>query len=102
MLVSDRPVAVFFEPTGDYTNGHITSHFRQRFRGFLNQQLKEYGPDSYIGKPYRYDGDNRNNILYDCHILAIGVKKTRFTMWVALISGLSGIISSVIICRILP
>lgn len=72
--------------------------------GLLNQQLKEYGPDSYIGKTLSVMMGTTETIFYTIAIYfgAIGVKKTRFTMWVALISGLSGIISSVIICRILP
>lgn len=72
--------------------------------GLLNQQLKEYGPDSYIGKTLSVMMGSTETIFYTIAVYfgAIGVKKTRFTLWVALISGLAGLISSVIVCRILP
>lgn len=72
--------------------------------GLLSQQLKEYGPDSYIGRTLSVMMGSTETIFYTIAVYfgAIGVKKTRFTLWVALISGLAGIATSVIICRILP
>lgn len=72
--------------------------------GLLNQQLKEYGADSYIGKTLSVMMGSTETIFYTIAVYfgAIGVKKTRFTLWVALISGLTGLIASVIVCRILP
>jgi spore maturation protein B len=72
--------------------------------GLLSQQLEEYGADSYIGKTLSVMMGSTETIFYTITVYfgAIGVKKTRFTLWVALLSGLTGMISSVIICRILP
>lgn len=72
--------------------------------GLLNQQLKEYGPDSFIGKILSVMMGSTETIFYTIAVYfgAIGVKKTRYTLCVALISGLAGIVYSVIICRILP
>lgn len=70
----------------------------------LSQQLKEYGADSFLGKTLSVMMGSTETIFYTIAVYfgAIGVKKTRFTVWVALISGLSGLIASVIICRLLP
>lgn len=106
MLVSlIGPVAVFFGiPQEIIPMAILRPISGSASLGLLNQQLKEYGPDSYIGKTLSVMMGTTETIFYTIAIYfgAIGVKKTRFTMWVALISGLSGIISSVIICRILP
>ncbi len=70
----------------------------------LNQQLKEYGADSYIGRTLSVMMGSTETIFYTIAVYfgAIGVKKTRFTLWVALISGVAGLIASVIVCRLLP
>ncbi len=72
--------------------------------GLLSQQLEEYGADSYIGKTLSVMMGSTETIFYTITVYfgAIGVKKTRFTLWVALLSGLTGIAASVIVCRILP
>ncbi|MBP7176086.1 MAG: spore maturation protein [Thermoclostridium sp.] len=72
--------------------------------GLLSQQLKEYGADSYIGKTLSVMMGSTETIFYTIAVYfgAIGVKKTRFTLWVALLSGLTGLVASVIVCRILP
>lgn len=72
--------------------------------GLLSQQLEEYGADSYIGKTLSVMMGSTETIFYTITVYfgAIGVKKTRFTLWVSLLSGLAGMIASVIICRILP
>lgn len=72
--------------------------------GLLSQQLKEYGADSYIGKTLSVMMGSTETIFYTIAVYfgAIGVKKTRFTLWVAVLSGLIGLVTSVIVCRILP
>jgi spore maturation protein B len=72
--------------------------------GLLSQQLEEYGADSYVGKTLSVMMGSTETIFYTITVYfgAIGVKKTRFTLWVALISSLAGMVASVIICRILP
>lgn len=72
--------------------------------GLLSQQLEEYGADSYIGKTLSVMMGSTETIFYTITVYfgAIGVKKTRFTLWVALLSGLAGMVTSVIICRVLP
>ncbi|NLO38483.1 MAG: spore maturation protein [Ruminiclostridium sp.] len=72
--------------------------------GLLSQQLKEYGADSYIGKTLSVMMGSTETIFYTIAVYfgAIGVKKTRFTLWVAVLSGLVGLVASVIVCRILP
>ncbi|HEY8422578.1 MAG TPA: nucleoside recognition domain-containing protein [Thermoclostridium sp.] len=71
--------------------------------GLLNKQLKEYGPDSLIGKTLSVIMGSTETIFYTITVYygAIGVKKTRYTLWVALIAGFAGLMSAVIVCRIL-
>jgi len=71
--------------------------------GLLNKQLKEYGPDSLIGRTLSVIMGSTETIFYTITVYygAIGVKKTRYTLWVALIAGFAGLMSAVIICRIL-
>ncbi|NLG88443.1 MAG: spore maturation protein [Clostridiaceae bacterium] len=72
--------------------------------GLLSRQLKEYGPDSLVGKILSVMMGSTETIFYTVAVYfgAIGVKKTRGTVWIALIAGLAGMISSVIVCRLLP
>lgn len=71
--------------------------------GLLSKQLKEYGPDSLIGRTLSVLMGSTETIFYTITVYygAIGVKKTRYTLWVALISGFAGLISAVAVCRIL-
>ncbi|NLM10944.1 MAG: spore maturation protein [Clostridiaceae bacterium] len=71
--------------------------------GLLSKQLKEYGPDSLIGRTLSVLMGSTETIFYTITVYygAIGVKKTRYTLWVALIAGLAGLISAVVVCRIL-
>lgn len=71
--------------------------------GLLSSQLKEYGPDSLIGRILSVMMGSTETIFYTITVYygAIGVKKTRYTLWVALIAGLAGMISAVIVCRVL-
>lgn len=71
--------------------------------GLLSKQLKEYGPDSFIGRTLSVMMGSTETIFYTITVYygAIGVKKTRYTLWVALIAGLAGLISAVVVCRIL-
>jgi spore maturation protein B len=70
----------------------------------LNQQLKEYGPDSYIGRTISVMMGSTETIFYTVAVYygAIGVKDSRYTLWVAMIAGLAGIISAIILCRLMP
>lgn len=72
--------------------------------GLLNQQLKEYGPDTYIGRTLSVIMGSTETIFYTVAVYygAIGVKDTKYTLWVALIAGLVSLISAVIICRLMP
>ncbi|NLV64151.1 MAG: spore maturation protein [Clostridiaceae bacterium] len=72
--------------------------------GLLSRQLKEYGPDSIVGRILSVMMGSTETIFYTIAVYfgAIGVKKTRGTVWIALIAGLAGMISSVIVCKLLP
>lgn len=72
--------------------------------GLLNQQLKEYGPDSYIGRTISVMMGSTETIFYTIAVYygAVGVKNTKYTLRVSLISGLAGLITAIIICRIIP
>ena len=72
--------------------------------GLLSQQLKEYGPDSLVGKILSVMMGSTETIFYTVAVYfgAVGVKKTRGTVWIALIAGMAGMISSVIVCKLLP
>jgi len=72
--------------------------------GLLSKQLKEYGPDSLVGRILSVMMGSTETIFYTITVYfgAVGVRKTRYTLQTALISGLSGIIASVVVCRILP
>lgn len=71
--------------------------------GLLSKQLKEYGPDSLVGRILSVMMGSTETIFYTITIYfgAVGVKKTGYTLHTALISGLAGIIASVVVCRIL-
>jgi len=71
--------------------------------GLLNSQLKEYGPDSLIGRTLSVIMGSTETIFYTITVYygAIGVKKTRYTLWVALIASFAGLMAAVIVCRIL-
>jgi len=72
--------------------------------GLLSQQLKEYGPDSLAGRILSVMMGSTETIFYTVAVYfgAVGVKKTRGTVWIALIAGMAGMISSVIVCKLLP
>jgi len=71
--------------------------------GLLSRQLEEYGPDSVIGRTLSVIMGSTETIFYTITVYygAIGVKKTRYTLWVALIAAFAGLMSAVIVCRIL-
>jgi len=72
--------------------------------GLLSRQLEEYGPDSLVGKILSVMMGSTETIFYTVAVYfgAVGVKKTRGTIWIALIAGIAGMISSVIVCKLLP
>lgn len=71
--------------------------------GLLSNQLKEYGPDTLIGRTLSVIMGSTETIFYTITVYfgAIGVKKTRYTLRVALLAGFAGLMSAVIVCRIL-
>ena len=71
--------------------------------GLLSRQLKEYGPDTQIGIILSVMMGSTETIFYTITVYygAVGVKKTRYTLWVSLIAGLAGFISAILVCRIL-
>ena len=71
--------------------------------GLLSRQLKEYGPDTQIGRILSVMMGSTETIFYTITVYygAVGVKKTRYTLWVSLIAGLAGFISAILVCRIL-
>lgn len=71
--------------------------------GLLKKQLEEYGPDSLIGRTLSVIMGSTETIFYTITVYygAIGVKKTRYTLWVSLIAAFAGLISAVVVCRIL-
>lgn len=72
--------------------------------GLLNQQLKEYGPDSYIGRTLSVMMGSTETIFYTIAVYygAIGIKETKYTLSVAMVAGFAGLISAIIICRLMP
>ena len=72
--------------------------------GLLSRQLQEYGPDSLIGRTLSVIMGSTETIFYTITVYygAVGVKKTRYTLWVALIAGFAGLVSAVVICRVFP
>ncbi|AGC68162.1 spore maturation protein B [Thermoclostridium stercorarium subsp. stercorarium DSM 8532] len=71
--------------------------------GLLKKQLEEYGPDSLISRTLSVIMGSTETIFYTITVYygAIGVKKTRYTLWVSLIAAFAGLISAVVVCRIL-
>lgn len=65
--------------------------------------MRTYGVDSTIGFITSTIMGSTETTLYTIAIYTsvVGIKKIRFVLWAALIGDIVGILSSVIICRIL-
>lgn len=65
--------------------------------------MKNFGVDSNIGILASVIMGSTETTLYTIAVYssAVGIKNTRFVLWVALAADLAGILASVVICRIL-
>ncbi|MFU0800596.1 MAG: spore maturation protein [Xylanivirga thermophila] len=70
--------------------------------GMLAELLNEYGPDSFIGRVASTMAGSTETIFYTLSVYfgSIGIRKTRHTVWAALLADLAGIIASVFICNL--
>ncbi len=69
----------------------------------LTSILNRYGPDTFIGRTASTLMGSTETLFYTVALYfgSVGIKKTRYTVPAALISEISGLISSVIICKLL-
>lgn len=69
----------------------------------LTNILQRYGPDTFIGRTASTLMGSTETLFYTTALYfgSVGIKKTRYTIPAALISELSGLISSVIFCKLL-
>jgi spore maturation protein B len=69
--------------------------------GLLAELFKTHSPDSFIGRVASTMMGSTETIFYTLSIYfgAIGIKKIRYTLWGALIAEVTGLIVSVIVCR---
>lgn len=67
--------------------------------GLVLDIFKEYGPDSYYGRVVSIMGACTETIFYtmSVYFMAVGVKKTRWTLPGALLATVTGIIASVVL-----
>ncbi len=70
--------------------------------GMLTVMFTRYGPDSFIGRVASTMMGSSETLFYTTALYfgSVGIKKTRYTIPVSLISELSGLIASVTICKI--
>lgn len=70
--------------------------------GITAEIIKQYGPDSLIGRIAATMMGSTETIFYTMAVYygAIGIKKMRHTLPCALIAHLAGVIASCVICRI--
>lgn len=68
----------------------------------LTSLLNRYGPDSFIGRAASTMMGSSETIFYTVSLYygSVGVKKTRYTIPVALISAVAGLIASILVCRL--
>ncbi len=69
----------------------------------LTSILERYGPDTFIGRTASTLMGSSETLFYTTALYfgSVGIKKTRYTIPAALISEASGLIASVVICRLL-
>lgn len=70
--------------------------------GILTEILRRYGPDSFIGRTASTLMGSSETLFYTTALYfgSVGIKKTRYTIPAALISEVFGLVSSVLICRL--
>ncbi len=70
--------------------------------GMLTTMLSRYGPDSFIGRVSSTMMGSSETLFYTTALYfgSVGIKKTRYTIPVALISELAGLLTSVTVCKI--
>ncbi len=70
--------------------------------GMLTAMLTNYGPDSFVGRVASTMMGSSETLFYTTALYfgSVGIKKSRYTIPVALISELAGLITSVTICKI--
>lgn len=70
---------------------------------YLNDVLKNYGPDSIIGFLTSVIQGSTDTTFYvlTLYFGSIGIKKIKYALWVGLFADLMGIISSIIIVKII-
>lgn len=71
--------------------------------GITAEILKQYGPDSLIGRIASTMMGSTETILYTMAVYygAVGIKKMRHTLVCALLAHMAGVISSCIVCSII-
>jgi len=67
----------------------------------LAEMFRLYGPDSYIGRVASTMMGSTETVFYTISVYYgyIGVKKTRHTVWAALLADLAGLIASIVVCN---
>jgi spore maturation protein B len=71
--------------------------------GIFAETLKEFGPDSYIGRVSSIIMGSTETIFYTITVYfgAVGIKKIRHTLWAAVMADIASIIAAVTITRIM-
>lgn len=69
---------------------------------FLNNIFSSFGPDSLIGKICSIIQGSTDTTFYivSLYFGSVGIKKTRYALWVGLFADLIGIVSSIIIAKL--
>ena len=71
--------------------------------GILLDIFKNYGPDSQIGRFVSVMMSCTETVFYTMSIyfMSVGIKKTRYTLFGALVANFAGVIASLWICKIM-
>lgn len=71
--------------------------------GMLAELFKAHSPDSFVGRAASTMMGSTETIFYTLSIYfgAVSIKKTRHTLWAALLADLAGLIASVYICSLI-
>jgi spore maturation protein B len=71
--------------------------------GVFAETLKEFGPDSYIGRISSIIMGSTETIFYTITVYfgAVGIKKIRHTLWAAVMADIASVIAAVTITRIM-
>jgi spore maturation protein B len=65
--------------------------------------LKVHGPDTFIGRLTSVMMGSTETIFYTLAVYfgSVGIRDSRYTLWVALMADAAGIVAAIVICRIL-